>query len=77
MPAKSMTGTQPELAIVVWRGELSTLEARLRLSPSELTRLKYLCRNQRGTHWTVDVTPANTNAALAALKRRLAVGDGG
>jgi hypothetical protein len=71
------TGTQPEISLVVWKGELSELEARLRLSPSEISRLRYITRNQKNMRWVVDIDLRNNSAVFNALRRRLAAGDDG
>ena len=71
----SLNKTEPFVRLICWSGPLSALTARLRLTDSELCRLRNITRNQ-GKQWTVEVNVAHTAPIFAALRRRLAGGEG-
>ena len=55
---------------------LVALKARLRLSDLELSRLRTITSGQK-QQWSIDVNIANAAPIFAALRRRLAGGEGG
>ena len=60
----------PQISLVIWTGPLSTLVARLRLTPFEVNSLKRSIR--KGTQsLLIDLPVNNAEPCLGALKRKL------
>jgi len=68
--------TTARVELVAWSGDVGQLAACLNMRESELLkRLKRLAQNRQGSRLVVTASPANSGPILAALARRLNVGD--
>lgn len=66
----------PMIELITWRGDVSQLAARFRVSETVLLRqLKALSKNRKGSRLVVMASPANIGPVLSALARRLNEGD--
>jgi hypothetical protein len=71
MTAAKWARADEQVELVAWRGSVSALAARLRLSPVEIARLRAAGRTARPGFLAVDVQLHNTEIVLSALRHRL------